>query len=113
MTNNSQFFNNLSTKINDDEMASRGGLTYLFAGAAMARAGRPNVKFVDFGDLPYLPMLGGSVVAVDLEVPGGATQRIYLPVMDKDWKSLPLSKPLLAKPSQRLAPAVVSLAKVM
>jgi len=92
MTNNSQFFNNLATNIDEADMASRGGLTYLFAGAAMARAGRPNVKFVDFGDLPYLPMLGGSVVAVDLEIPGGATQRIYLPVMDKDWKSLQLGK---------------------
>ncbi|WP_126223478.1 DUF1071 domain-containing protein [Burkholderia ambifaria] len=80
----------LGAMIPDTEIASKGGLSYLSAATAMRLAGRPEVEFVDFNGQPYLKMLNGSVVAVDIKVPGtDVKQRMWLPVMDRD--NLPLA----------------------
>lgn len=85
------FFTALSSVINAAEVASKGGLSYLAAAVAMRLAGRPEVTFVDFGGKPHLECLNGALVAVDLAIPGtDKTQRMWLPVMDRD--NQPLSK---------------------
>lgn len=83
------FFEALGSTINASEIAGKNGLSYIAAATAMRLAGRPEVTFVDFDGKPYLEMLGGSVVAVDLKVPGSTNvQRMYLPVMDQDNNAL-------------------------
>jgi hypothetical protein len=86
----------LGAMIPDTEIASKGGLSYLSAATAMRLADRPKVEFVDFNGQPYLQMLGVSVVAVDIALPGfyvdggePPKQRMWLPVMDRD--NLPLA----------------------
>ncbi|KVP16940.1 DUF1071 domain-containing protein [Burkholderia ubonensis] len=84
------FFEAFGATINAAEVANKNGLSYIAAATAMRLAGRPEVTFVDFNGKPYLEMLGGSVVAVDIKLPGtDITQRMWLPVMDRD--NLPLS----------------------
>ncbi|KVP96560.1 hypothetical protein WJ96_04865 [Burkholderia ubonensis] len=85
------FFEALGATINEAEVAKKGGLSYIAAATAMRLAGRPEVTFVDFDGKPYLEMLNGSVVAVDIKVPGteDVIQRMWLPVMDRD--NLPLN----------------------
>ncbi|RQR65587.1 DUF1071 domain-containing protein [Burkholderia sp. Bp9125] len=83
----------LGAMIPDTEIASKGGLSYLSAATAMRLAGRPEVEFVDFNGEPYLKMLGGSVVAVDIKVPGtDFKQRMWLPVMDRENQPLAFEK---------------------
>jgi hypothetical protein len=92
MENKTSFFDAFGATINASEIAGKNGLSYIAAATAMRLAGRPEVRFVDFDGKPYLEMLGGSVVAVDLQVPGiDKTQRMWLPVMDQD------NNPLLLK----------------
>jgi hypothetical protein len=90
------FFEAFGATINEAEVAKKGGLSYLAAATAMRLAGRPEVTFVDFDGKPHLEMLNGSLVAVDLKIPGtDATQRMYLPVMDRDNATLALTKTTL------------------
>jgi hypothetical protein len=90
------FFEAYGATIPAAEIASKGGLSYLSAATAMRLAGRPEVTFVDFDGKPHLEMLNGSVVAVDLLVPGtDATQRMYLPVMDRDNTTIDIGKTTL------------------
>ncbi len=85
------FYDALSSVIPATEIASKDGLSYLSAASAMRLSGRPEAEFVEFGDKPYLECLGGALVAVDLPVPGTDTrQRMYLPVMDRDNRSMKL-----------------------
>ena len=87
------FFEAFGATISDAEVAKKGGLSYIAAATAMRLAGRPEVTFVDFNGKPHLEMLNGSLVAVDIQVPGtDAIQRMYLPVMDRDNATLELSK---------------------
>lgn len=67
------------------------GLCYISAGSAMQHAGRPDIAFVDFMGKPYLEMLGGAVVAIDITLPGGAAQRTWLPIMTQGNNALPLA----------------------
>jgi pyruvate/2-oxoglutarate dehydrogenase complex dihydrolipoamide acyltransferase (E2) component len=91
MENKTSFFDAFGATIPATEIAGKNGLSYIAAATAMRLAGRPEVRFVDFDGKPYLEMLGGSVVAVDLQVPGmDKTQRMWLPVMDQDNNPLPL-----------------------
>lgn len=89
----SYFYANLSASIPASNIASRGGLSYLSAAVAVERAALPWFRFVDFSvgneTLPYLPMLGGALVATDMEV-GDAIQRFWLPVMDRDHGAMDL-----------------------
>lgn len=86
---NQSFYNALGTVIPTEEIASKSGLSYLNAGAAIRLAGMPIVEFVDFGGMPHLELLNGALVAVDIHVPGtDAKQRMWLPVMDQDNKTL-------------------------
>lgn len=86
------YFEAFSATIPQTEIASKGGLSYLSAAAAMSRAGRPEVQFTDFGGQPFLACLNGALVAVDVKVPEtDAFQRIWLPVMDRDNNTLALS----------------------
>lgn len=79
----------LSIAIPASDIASKSGLSYLSAATAMSLAERPEATFVDFGTKPYLEMLNGALVAVDLPIEGStAVQRMYLPVMDRDNGSL-------------------------
>jgi hypothetical protein len=88
---NKTFFDAFGATINAAEIAGKNGLSYIAAATAMRLAGRPEVRFVDFNGKPYLEMLGGSLVAVDLQVPGiDKTQRMWLPVMDQDNNALAL-----------------------
>jgi hypothetical protein len=88
---NKTFFDAFGATINASEIAGKNGLSYIAAATAMRMAGRPEVRFVDFNGKPYLEMLGGSLVAVDLQVPGvDQTQRMWLPVMDQDNNPLAL-----------------------
>lgn len=90
------FFEAYGATIPAAEIASKGGLSYLAAATAMRLAGRPEATFVDFDGKPHLEMLNGSVVAVDLLVPGTqAIQRMYLPVMDRDNATLDIKKTTL------------------
>lgn len=90
------FFEAYGATIPAAEIASKGGLSYLSAATAMRLAGRPEATFVDFDGKPHLEMLNGSVVAVDLMVPGtDAFQRMYLPVMDRDNATLDIKKTTL------------------
>lgn len=83
----------LGATIPDTEIASKGGLSYLSAATAMRLAGRPEVDFVDFDGQPYLKMLNGSAVAVDIKVPGtDFKQRMWLPVMDRENQPLAFEK---------------------
>lgn len=84
------FYDALGATIPASDIASKGGLSYLAAATAMSLADRPQATFVEFADKPYLELLGGALVAVDLPVEGGAIQRMYLPVMDRDNKSIKL-----------------------
>lgn len=89
------FFQAFGATINEGEVAKKGGLSYVAAATAMRLAGRPSVDFVDFNGKPQLEMLGGSVVAVDIKVPGTEVmQRMWLPVMDRDNQTLTLEKTL-------------------
>jgi hypothetical protein len=89
MENKTSFFDAFGATIPATEIAGKNGLSYIAAATAMRLAGRPEVRFVDFDGKPYLEMLGGSVVAVDLQVPGlDKTQRMWLPVMDQDNNAL-------------------------
>lgn len=89
---NKSYFDAFGATINPAEVASKAGLSYIAAATAMRLSGRPEVTFVDFDGKPYLEMLGGAVVAVDMKVPGTEkVQRMYLPVMDRD--NLHLSLP--------------------
>ena len=90
------FFEAFGATISDAEVAKKGGLSYIAAATAMRLAVRPEVTFVDFNGKPHLEMLNGSLVAVDIQVPGtDAIQRMYLPVMDRDNATLELSKTTL------------------
>lgn len=87
------FFDAIGTVIDPTEVAEKNGLSYLAAATAVRLANRPEVTFVDFAGKPYLEMLNGAVVAVDLKIPGtDVSQRMWLPVMDKDNLPLELSK---------------------
>lgn len=86
------FYEALSAIIPADQIASKGGLSYLSAATAMSLAGRPTAEFVNFGDKPYLELLKGALVAIDLPIPGTEiTQRMYLPVMDRDNKAMDIA----------------------
>jgi hypothetical protein len=90
---NKSFYDAFGATINASEVANKNGLSYIAAATAMRLAGRPEVQFVDFDGKPYLEMLGGAVVAVDLKVPGSTlVQRMWLPVMDQDNQPLTLAK---------------------
>ncbi|HDR9103351.1 TPA: DUF1071 domain-containing protein [Burkholderia vietnamiensis] len=90
---NKSFFEAFGATINAAEVANKNGLSYIAAATAMRLAGRPEVQFVDFDGKPYLEMLGGAVVAVDINVPGSTlVQRMWLPVMDQDNQPLSLTK---------------------
>lgn len=90
------FFEAFGATIGEAEIAKKGGLSYIAAATAMRLAGRPEAKFVDFDGKPHLEMLNGSLVAVDLEIPGtDKVQRMYLPVMDRDNATLELGKTTL------------------
>lgn len=92
MTNKS-FFEAFGSTIPAKTIASKGGLSYLSAAAAMALAGRPAAEFVDFGDKPQLDCLNGALVAVDIPLPGAETvQRMWLPVMDQDNNAITADK---------------------
>lgn len=92
MTNKS-FFEAFGSTIPAKTIASKGGLSYLSAAAAMALAGRPEAEFVDFGDKPQLDCLNGALVAVDIALPGTETvQRMWLPVMDQDNNAITADK---------------------
>lgn len=87
------FYQALSTQIQPTEIATRNGLSYLAAATALSLAGRPEVTFVDFDGQPFLAVMGGALVAVDLTVPGTThKQRTWLPVMDRDHATLSLDK---------------------
>lgn len=91
------FFEAFGATINPADVADKNGLSYIAAATAMRLAGRPEVTFVDFGNKPYLEMLGGAVVAVDLKLPGLSSdspivQRMWLPVMDQDNQPIELAK---------------------
>jgi len=90
---NKSYFDAFGATIAAAEVASKGGLSYIAAATAMRLAGRPEVTFVDFDGKPYLEMLGGSVVAVDVKIPDtDRVQRMYLPVMDRDNVTLAIGK---------------------
>lgn len=90
---NKSYFDAFGAIIAAGEVASKAGLSYIAAATAMRLAGRPEATFVDFGGKPYLEMLGGAVVAVDLKIPDtDSVQRMYLPVMDRDNMPLNLAK---------------------
>lgn len=85
------FFSALSQVIPASEIASKGGLSYLSAAAAVRLASLPDVRFVDFGSDPHLPVLNGALVAVDIPLKEGLVQRTWLPVMDRNNMAIPLS----------------------
>ncbi len=62
--------------------AEANGATYLAWATALALAGRPQQQVVTFGGHPFLPLLGGAVVAVDAPLPNGALQRTWLPILN-------------------------------
>lgn len=89
------FLNNLSREIPATMLASKDGLSYLSASAAMSLADLPAFEFVDFEvpavgrSLPYLPCFGGGLVAVDIRK-DDVTRRMWLPMMTRDNDALPL-----------------------
>lgn len=90
------FLKNLSANIPATEIAKKGSLSYISAATAVARADRPNFKFVEFPDengalQPYQAFLGGAVVATDVDLSNGQSQRVYLPVMDRDNYALSIA----------------------
>lgn len=82
------FFDALNTEINKGEIAEKNGFSFISAATAVKLAGLPPVEFVGFGDKPYLEAFGGSLVAIDIDVPGrdgtSRKQRTWLPVMNQD-----------------------------
>lgn len=87
----SSFFAALGAKVPESALAGKNGLTYLSAAAAVGLAGRPEVRFVDFGDKPHLECFSGALVAVDLQIPGTElVQRTWLQVMDETNNAKPL-----------------------
>lgn len=88
------------------------GLSYISAGSSMQLAGRPDIKFVDFAGKPFLEMLGGAVVAVDIttqlegDVPA-MTQRTWLPIMGQDNRALPIGKVTLREVNDSLQRCLV------
>lgn len=90
------YFEAFGATIDASEIASKGGLSYIAAATAMRLSGRPEATFVEFNGKPFLEMLGGSLVAVDLKIPGTEkSQRMYLPVMDRDNTTLAFGKTTL------------------
>lgn len=85
---NNSYFNAFSAKIPATEIAQKDKLSYLTAATAVGLAGMPKFNFVDFDNQPFLAMLGGGVVAVDLELENGETQRMWLPVFDQNYGSV-------------------------
>lgn len=81
------YFDALVAGVPDADLADKAGLTYVSAASALRLAGRPQFEFVNFDGKPYLEMFGGAVVAVDVPV-GDVMQRMWLPVMDQDNKTL-------------------------
>jgi len=94
------YFEALGAMIPQTAIASKDGLSYLSAAAAMQQAGNPEVTFVDFYGQPYMELFGGSVVAVDIALPAKegdnnlrhVLQRTWLPVMDQNNRCIALNK---------------------
>lgn len=87
------FYEALCATIPAEKIVNKCGLSYLSAATAMALASRPEVEFVDFSSQPHLACLNGALVAVDLAVPGtSVVQRMWLPVMDSDWRAIATDK---------------------
>lgn len=85
------FFENFCDNIAATEVATKDGLSYLSAATAVMRAHRPEFQFVDFDGKPYLTMLGGAVVAVDIATSATPVQRMWLPVMDAQNYAVPFA----------------------
>jgi len=90
------YIKNLSATIPAGQIATKNDLSYLSAATAVALAGRPNFNFIDFPTadgkkLPYLAMLGGALVGVEVEQSPGQFQTVYLPVMDRDNNAMELA----------------------
>lgn len=85
---NNNYFNAFSAQIPATEIATKDKLSYLTAATAVGLAGMPKFDFVDFDNQPFLAMLGGGVVAVDLALENGAKQRMWLPVFDQNYGSV-------------------------
>lgn len=85
------FLDLIQINIEASSLAKRGKFSYLSAAGALALAGRPHFEVVRFGEKPYLEILGGMVVAVDIPLPNGTMQRTYLPVLDENFNPLLVS----------------------
>lgn len=91
-TQTSGFIAALGAKVPESALAGKNGLTYISAAAAVGLAGRPEVHFVDFDGKPHLECFSGSLVAVDLKLPGmELVQRTWLQVMDENNQAKPLA----------------------
>lgn len=90
----SQFLTNLSVNISETDIAKKGNISYLSAASALRAAGLPAHHYVDWHDdqgnaVPYLGMLGGAVVGVDMPISESLIQRTLLPVLDSSNRSIP------------------------
>lgn len=81
------FYDAFVKGVDTKDIASKGGLSYIAAAKSMELAGRPQVVFADFNGQPHLECLNGALVAVDLPVAEGLSQRIWLPVLDQETNS--------------------------
>ncbi len=81
-----QFMESYEVKDKDGNVST---LHYLSWAAAMGIADRPQQTVVTFGGKPFLAMLRGAVVAIDMAV-GPRTQRTWLPILDRRNNAIPV-----------------------
>lgn len=68
------------------------GLSYLSWAHAHALAGRPTYDHPLFEGKPYRELLGGVMVATDICLQDGVSQRTWLPVLDNRNNPIPVAK---------------------
>jgi hypothetical protein len=81
-----QFMESYDVKDKDGNVST---LHYLSWAAAMGIADRPQQTVVTFGGKPFLAMLRGAAVAVDMLV-GSRSQRTWLPILDRRNNAVPV-----------------------
>lgn len=78
------FAENFARKIPANQVVAVDGLAYVSWANILRGGGMPRHTCVTFNGKPGLQVFGGVVVAVDMEIPGGAFQRTWLPVLDEE-----------------------------
>ena len=56
--------------------------SYVSWATAVAMAGRPNQRIVHAKGRPAVPLFGGAIVGIDMDLPCGKVQRTWLPALD-------------------------------